>query len=102
MAKKKKEEIDNVPKGTLDEEGDEILNLYDEEDDLEEEIGEDIYEIEDEMLADTTEEEELGPTRDERLQMLRDIYCDPCKGSSTKSSCKVRDEFGCPPDKATR
>ncbi len=102
MTKKKKEEIEEVPEGKIDEDGDEIIDLYDEEDDLEEESEENIYEIEDEMLADTTEEEELGPTRDEQLQMLRDIYCDPCKGSSTKRNCKVRDDFGCPPDKAKK
>jgi hypothetical protein len=101
MAKKKEE--DEVPEGIKDEDGDEVINLYNEHDDLDEEVeGEDIYEIEDEMLADTTEEEEWGPERDEKIQMLRDIYCSSCKGSSTKKRCNVRDDFGCPPDKADK
>ncbi|TXT58774.1 MAG: hypothetical protein BAJALOKI1v1_1550003 [Promethearchaeota archaeon] len=99
MAKKQQKD-DEIPEGTVDEDGDELINLDDWEDDLEEPSGDNIYEIEDEMLADTTEEEEWGPDRDEKNQMLRDIYCDPCKGSSTKANCKVRDDIGCPPDKA--
>ncbi|MFX0057536.1 MAG: DNA-directed RNA polymerase subunit delta, partial [Candidatus Heimdallarchaeota archaeon] len=64
MAKKKKPVIeaegDDIPEGKIDEDGDEIIDLYDEKDDLEEDLDYDLSEIEDEMLEDETEEEEFG------------------------------------------
>ncbi|GAI86429.1 unnamed protein product, partial [marine sediment metagenome] len=51
---------ENVPEGKMDDEGDELLDLYDEEDNLEDDVDYDLSEIKDDMLADETEEEELG------------------------------------------
>ncbi|MFX0058186.1 MAG: hypothetical protein ACFE8J_07790, partial [Candidatus Heimdallarchaeota archaeon] len=62
----------------------------------------DLSEIEDEMLEDETEEEEFGYEVNEVEAMLRKIKCAPCPGSSSKRECKVRDDFGCPPDKAKK
>ena len=105
MAKKKEskpsiEDVDDVPEGKVDEEGDEILDLYDEEDNLEEDLEYDLNAIEDEMLMDETEEDEFEAVDVEK--MLRKIKCAPCPGSSSKADCKVRDDFGCPPDKAKK
>ena len=106
MAKKKKPtpepEEDDVQKGKIDEDGDEILDLYDEKDNLEEDLEYDLDSIEDEMLADETEDEEFGPDVDETIALLRKVKCDPCAGSSSKRECKIRDDFGCPPDKAKK
>ncbi|MBD3195503.1 MAG: hypothetical protein GF317_10635 [Candidatus Lokiarchaeota archaeon] len=104
MAKKKniKEEIDEIPKGKVDEDGDEILDLYEEKDNLDDDYDLNLDEIDDEMLADEDEDEEFGPEVDEVQKMLRKIKCEPCLGSSSKASCKVRDDFGCPPDKANK
>ncbi len=107
MAKKKKskplsEEVDDVPDGKKDEDGDDILDLYDEEDNLEEDLDYDLSEIQDEMLSDESEEEEFGTDISDVEKMLRNIKCEPCPGSSSKSVCKVRDDFGCPPDKAKK
>ena len=95
MAKKKKiesePEEDDVPTGKVDEEGDEILDLYDEKDNLDDDLDYDLSQIEDEMLADETEDEEFGYEISE-VEAL----------SSSKQNCKVRDDFGCPPDKANK
>ena len=106
MAKKKKAppdpEIDIIPGGKEDEDGDEILDLYEEKDNLEEDLIYDLDAIEDDMLADESEEEEFGPEVDEVIAMLRIVKCGPCKGSITKKECKVRHDYGCPPDKAEK
>lgn len=106
MAKKKKPAIDaeddDVPEGKMDEDGDEIIDLYDETDNLEEDLDYDLNQIEDEMLEDETEDESFGYEVSEVEIMLRKIKCDPCPGSSSKRECKVRDDFGCPPDKAKK
>ncbi|GAG03262.1 unnamed protein product, partial [marine sediment metagenome] len=47
-----------------------------------------------------TEEESVGYDIDEVEALMREVKCAPCKGSSSKRDCKVRDDFGCPPDKA--
>lgn len=96
----KKVENDEVPEGIIDEDGDEILDLSEEDDDAI--IEEDIYEIEDEMLGDSTDEDDFGRTKSEVEIMLRDVECSTCKGSSTRKKCKVRDDFGCPPDKTDK
>ncbi|TFG01083.1 MAG: hypothetical protein EU541_00395 [Promethearchaeota archaeon] len=96
----KKTEKDEIPEGIVDEDGDEIIELgEDEEDDI---IDEDIYEIEDEMLAEPADEDDFGRSRSEVEIMLRDVECAKCEGSSTRKNCKVRDDFGCPPDKANK
>jgi hypothetical protein len=106
MAKKKKispePEEDDVPTGKVDEEGDEILDLYDEKDNLEEDLDYDLSNIEDEMLADETEDEEFGYEISEVEALMRKVKCAPCPGSSSKPNCKIRDDFGCPPDKANK
>lgn len=95
----KKSEKNEVPEGVLDEDGDEIIDLGEGEEEI---IEEDIYEIEDDMLADPADEEDFGRSRSEVEIMLRDVECANCEGSSTKRKCKVRDDFGCPPDKANK
>ncbi|MHA1272108.1 MAG: hypothetical protein ACTSQP_01625 [Promethearchaeota archaeon] len=95
-------EEDQVPEGKIDENGEEVIDLYEEDDDLTDDYYYDLNEIEDEMLADETEEEEFGPEVDEIEKMLRKIKCESCPGSSSKRECKVRDDFGCPPDKANK
>lgn len=106
MAKKKKlpaeTENDEIPLGKIDEEGDEILDLYDEKDDLTEDVIYDLNKIEDEMLADETEDEEFGYEVNEVERMMRKIKCEPCPGSDSKPECKVRDDFGCPPGKKSK
>ena len=106
MAKKKKlpaeTENDEIPSGKIDEEGDEILDLYDEKDDLTEDVIYDLNKIEDEMLADETEDEEFGYEVNEVERMMRKIKCEPCPGSDSKPECKVRDDFGCPPGKKSK
>ena len=106
MAKKKKvspePEEDDVPTGKVDEDGDEILDLYDEKDNLEEDLDYDLSNIDDEMLADETEDEEFGYEISEVEALMRKAKCAPCPGSSSKINCKVRDDFGCPPDKANK
>jgi len=100
MTKKKKmpdeAEAEDVPIGKVDEDGDEILDLYDEEDNLEEDIDYDLSKIEDDMLADETEDEELGMEVDEVVQMLRKVKCDPCPGLKSKPGCKIAHDHGCP------
>ena len=106
MAKKKKPisepEEDEVPEGKVDEDGDEIIDLYEEKDNLEEDLIFDLDSIEDDMLADETEDEEFGLDVDETLALLRKVKCNPCAGSSSKRECQVRTDFGCPPDKANK
>ena len=105
MAKKKiskEPENDDVPDGKIDEDGDEILDLDSEKDDLADDLIYDLSEIEDEMLADETEEEEIGYEVSEVEKMLRKMRCDPCSGSDSKPECKVRDDFGCPPGKESK
>jgi hypothetical protein len=106
MAKKKKTAIepkdDDIPTGKVDEDGDEILDLYDEKDNLDDDIDYDLSTIEDDMLTDETEDETFGYEINEVEALLRKTKCDPCPGSSSKRECKVRDDFGCPPDKAKK
>lgn len=68
------------------------------EEDGPEAYEEDLDEMEDDMLAD--DDEDSVRSNDEVLQMLRDVECADCAGSSSRSRCKVRDEYGCPPEKA--
>ena len=105
MAKKKPTKVaenDEIPEGKVDEEGDEILDLYDEKDDLTDDVIYDLSEIDDEMLADETEDEEFGYEISEVEKMMRKIKCEPCSGSDSKPDCKVRDDFGCPPGKESK
>ena len=100
MAKKKKvpdeTEVEDVPVGKVDDEGDEILDLYDEEDNLEEDTDYDLSEIKDDMLADETEDEEFGIEIDEVVKMLRGVKCDPCPGLKSKPGCQIAHDHGCP------
>jgi len=104
MAKKKSTSVEEddleIPKGKMDEDGDEIIDLKDWEDNLEDDIDYDLDKIKDDMLEDETEEESKGYDIDEVEALMREVKCAPCKGSSSKRDCKVRDDFGCPPDKA--
>ncbi|MBD3340000.1 MAG: hypothetical protein GF353_12875 [Candidatus Lokiarchaeota archaeon] len=106
MAKKKKtpkkEEDFEIPSGKVDEDGDEIIDLFEEDDDLTDDVDYDLTKIDDNMLADEDEDEEFGTDVSEVEKMLRRIKCEPCPGSSSKLECKVRDDFGCPPDKANK
>ena len=108
MAKKKKqpekEEGDDfeLPEGKVDEEGDEILDLADWKDDLTDDVIIDLDKIQDDMLVEETEDEEFGREVDEVEKMLRKIKCEPCPGSDSKRTCKVRDDFGCPPGKESK
>ena len=104
MAKKKnvpvEPEPDDIPEGKADEDGDEVIDLYDEEDDLEEDIDHDLSQIKDDMLADETEEEELGMEVDDVVKMLRGVKCKPCPGLKSVPGCKIAKDHGCPkPDK---
>lgn len=104
MAKKKstpvEEEDLEIPKGKVDEDGDEILDLEDWKDNLEDDVDYDLDKIKDDMLVDETEEESLGYEINEIETLMRKVKCAPCKGSSSKQDCKVRVDFGCPPNKA--
>jgi hypothetical protein len=107
MAKKKTtpspdDEDLEIPKGKVDEDGDEILDLGDWKDNLEEDLDYDLGKVDDEMLEDETEDESFGYEIDEVEALLRKVKCAPCPGSSSKRECKVRDDFGCPPDKAKK
>ncbi len=106
MAKKKKispkSEEDDVPTGKVDDDGDEVLDLYDEKDNLDDDLDYDLSTIDDEMLTDETEDEEFGYEISEVEALMRKVKCAPCPGSSSKPECKVRDDFGCPPDKANK
>jgi hypothetical protein len=100
MAKKKKledeTEVEDVPVGNVDEDGDELIDLYDEKDNLEDDIDYDLSGIKDDMLADETEEEELGLEVEEVVQMLRKVKCDPCPGLKSKPGCQIAHDHGCP------
>ncbi len=108
MAKKKRAqalplpEEDEIPTGKTDEDGDEVLDLYDDDDDLSDDIDYDLSKIEDEMLAEETEEEEVGMEVNEVIKMLRALKCKPCPGSDSKSECKIRKDHGCPPGKESK
>jgi len=103
MAKKKKvpeeTKVEDVPIGKVDDDGDEILDLYDEEDDLEEDIDYNLSEIKDDMLTDETEDEELGLEIDDVVKMLRGVKCDPCPGLRSKPGCQIAHDHGCPKPK---
>lgn len=71
---------------------------FDDEEDGPEAFEEDLDEMEDEMLADDSDVQPRSD--DEILNMLRDVECSTCEGSSSRDRCKVRDQYGCPPDKA--
>ena len=104
MAKKKSTSVEEddleIPKGKMDEDGYEVIDLEDWKDNLEDDIDYDLDKIKDDMLEDETEEESVGYDIDEVEALMREVKCAPCKGSSSKRDCKVRDDFGCPPDKA--
>ena len=106
MAKKKVVPIeaddDDIPDGKVDEEGEEVIDLYNESDNLDEDLDYDLSQIQDEMLADETEDEEFGYEVDDVVKMLRKLRCEPCPGSDSKPECKVRDDFGCPPGKESK
>lgn len=73
------------------------------DDDFEDEEGpefieEDLDEMDDDMLAGEDDGAEKRSI-DEIEQMLRDVECSSCEGNSTKDNCKVREQYGCPPDK---
>lgn len=103
MAKKKSAPIDEeegeIPKGKVDEDGDEILDLEDWKDDLTDDVDYDLSKIKDDMLADETEEEELGMEVDDVVKMLRDVKCKPCPGLRSKPDCKIAHDHGCPKPK---
>jgi hypothetical protein len=102
MNKVEAPEDDDIPDGKKDEEGDEVIDLYGEEDDLAEDVIYDLSEIQDEMLTDETEDEEFGYEISDVEKMLRKMKCEPCPGSDSKKECKVRDDFGCPPGKESK
>jgi len=106
MAKKKRTPVEEddleIPVGKVDEDGDEILDLDEWKDNLEDDVDYDLSKIKDDMLVDETEDESFGYEIDEVEALLRKTKCAPCPGSSSKRQCKVRDDFGCPPDKAKK
>ena len=87
MAKKKiipvDPDQDELPEGKKDE-------------DLEEDLIYDLDEIDDDMLADETEEEEFGMEVDEVVKMLRGVKCKPCPGLKSIPNCKIAKDHGCP------
>ncbi|GAH48950.1 unnamed protein product, partial [marine sediment metagenome] len=87
---------DELPKGKVDEDGDEILDLEDWKDDLTDDVDYDLSKIKDDMLEDETEEEELGLEVDDVVKMLRDVKCKPCPGLRSKPDCKIAHDHGCP------
>jgi len=61
-------------------------------------IEEDLENMDDDMLAG--EDEGVAKrTPDDIEIMLRDVECSMCEGNSSKENCKVREQYGCPPDK---
>ena len=62
-------------------------------------IEEDLDAMEDDMLGGE-DPDEKPRENDEILNMLRAVDCDMCDGSSTKDKCKIREQYGCPPEKA--
>jgi len=103
MAKKKsvpvEEEGEEIPKGKVDEDGDEILDLEDWKDDLTDDVDYNLSKIKDDMLEDETEEEEIGMEVDDVVKMLRDVKCKPCPGLKSKPDCKIAHDYGCPKPK---
>jgi hypothetical protein len=93
---------DAIPDGKVDEEGDEILDLYSERDDLSDDVEYDLSKIQDDMLTDETEDEEFGMEVDDVVKMLRAVKCAPCPGSKQVAECQVRHDHGCPPNKAEK
>ncbi len=93
MAKKKTtKKKASKPKAKKTEDDEEI------EEDGPEFVEEDLDELDDDML--TGEDEGVKKrTMDEVESMLRVVECSSCEGSSSKDNCKVRDDYGCPPDK---
>ena len=62
-------------------------------------IEEDLDEMDDDMLGG--EDADAKPREDDEiLSMLRMVECGMCDGSSSKDKCKVREQYGCPPEKA--
>ena len=103
MAKKKITPVDpdqdELPEGKKDEDGDEVIDLYDEEDNLEEDLIYDLDEIDDDMLADETEDEEFGMEVDDVVKLLRAVKCKPCPGLKSVPDCKIAHDHGCPKPK---
>ena len=62
-------------------------------------IEEDFEKMNDDMLQGEDEKVQKRSI-DEIEQMLRDVECSGCEGSSSKDNCKVREQYGCPPEKA--
>ncbi|MHA2399934.1 MAG: hypothetical protein ACXADU_13745, partial [Promethearchaeota archaeon] len=65
MAKKKSARVEDdddleIPKGKVDEDGDEIIDLEDWKDNLDDDVDYDLSKIEDDMLVDETEDESFG------------------------------------------
>ena len=93
MAKKKTtKKKASKPKAKKIEDDEEI------EEDGPEFVEEDLDELDDDMLAGEDEDVKKR-TMDEVETMLRAVECSSCEGSSSKDNCKVRDDYGCPPDK---
>ena len=100
MAKKKnvpvEPELDDIPDGKKDDDGDDLIDLYDEADNLEEDIDYDLSQIKDDMLADETEDEEFGMEIDDVVKLLRAVKCKPCPGLKSVPGCKIAHDHGCP------
>jgi hypothetical protein len=77
----------------------------DEEDEIDEEdqgpefVEEDLDDMHDDMLAAEDEDEDRKLTDDEVVQVLRRDICAPCGGIAVKRTCKIYDEYKCPPEK---
>jgi len=84
----------------IDDDDDEDLTGLDEDDDDDDDSEPDFDEVDDDMIS--TEEDEGKREPNEILIMLRETDCAACNGSSTKRKCKIRDEYGCPDDKAKK
>ena len=70
--------------------------VEEEEEDGPAHFEEDLDEMKDDMLVDDDTPERSD---DEVLNMLRDVECADCKGSSSRKTCQVRKDYGCPSDK---
>ena len=103
VAKKKSNTVDPeediLPKGKVDEDGDEILDLEEWSDDLTDDVEYDLNKIEDDMLEDETEDEEFGMEVDDVVKMLRAVKCKPCPGLKSVPHCKIAHDHGCPKPK---
>ena len=69
------------------------------DEDGEEFVEEDLDDLDDDMLADS-DPDEGKRSHNEVENMMRDVECAFCDGSSSRLDCKVRDDFGCPSAKA--